>query len=176
MKTYIKSILLVSTILIATLFFTASIYNSRSSKKVVIHLLSNVKKADGPVCVAFDVALVNLNLGNKVEFLFDADAAWNLKFTKGKNDFDRYEVPADLKNLVSSQLKDKSLLSVKNFGDFLKLLHDKGATISVNGTWNVLTSVEKEVKGKSNIPSYIEPLTLSELAGRINNADVYYSY
>lgn len=175
MKTYFKSIILITTV-ITVIFFTASTYNSGSSKKVVIHLVSNVKNADGPVCVAFDVALVNLNLGNKVEFLFDADAAWNLKFTKGKNDFDRYEVPADLKNLVSNQLKDKELLSVKNFGDFLKLLHDKGATISVNGTWNVLTSVEKEIKGKTKLPQYVEPLTLKELAEHINNADVYYRY
>ncbi|PJA97665.1 MAG: hypothetical protein CO129_00295 [Ignavibacteriales bacterium CG_4_9_14_3_um_filter_34_10] len=176
MKKNIKYSYLIAAVVLISALFAGYIGSNGNSKKVIIHLVSNVKKADGPVCVAFDVALVNLKLGNKVEFLFDADAAWNLKFTKGKNDFDRYEVPADLKKLVSEQVKDKSLLSVKNFEDFLKLLHDKGATISVNGTWNVLTSVEKEVKGKRNIPNYIEPITLQELASRINNADVYYSY
>lgn len=176
MKSLNKIKFLFVTLLLVTVLFLGFQNPKSNNKKVIIHLVSNVKKADGPVCVAFDVALVNLKLGNKVEFLFDADAAWNLKFSNGKNDFDRYEVPADLKKLVSSQINDKALLAVKDFGGFLKLLHDKGADITVNGTWNVLTSVEKDVKGTTNIPKYILPLTLSELANHINSADVYYSY
>lgn len=176
MKINKKFTVVFTVLLIAAISLAALSTEKSNTKKVIIHLVSNVKKADGPVCVAFDVALVNLKLGNKVEFLFDADAAWNLKFTNGKNDFDRYEVPADLKKLISSQINDKALLAVKDFGGFLKLLHDKGADITVNGTWNVLTSVEKDVKGTTNIPKYIQPLTLSELANHINSADVYYSY
>ena len=56
------------------------------------------------------------------------------------------------------------------------MLHKKGAKIAVNGTWNVLTSVEKEVKGKTKMPSYVEPLTLKEMTESINSSEAYYSY
>ncbi|MBI1938940.1 MAG: hypothetical protein HYS25_12585 [Ignavibacteriales bacterium] len=152
--------------------------NPISKGKVIIHLATNIKKDDGPTCVAFDIALVNLKLGKKVEFLFDSEAAWNLKRTEkdGKNDFDRYDVPKDLKELLVKQLKDSELLALKNFGDFLELLSKKGAKITINGTWNVLTGVEKELKGKTKLPNYVEPLDLKELASHVNGSDIYYRY
>jgi predicted peroxiredoxin len=151
--------------------------NSGENNKVLIHIVTDIKKDDGPPCVAVDVALTNLQLGKEVVVLFDANASWNLKKADdGKNDYDRYEVPADLKKLVNEQLNVKELSSLKNFGEFLEMLHKKGAKIAVNGTWNVLTSVEKEVKGKTKMPDYVEPLTLKELVKEINSAGTYYSY
>ncbi len=151
--------------------------NSTANNKVLIHIVTDIKKDDGPPCVAVDVALANLQLGNSVTVLFDANAAWNLKKSEdGKNDYDRYEVPSDLKKLVNEQLNVKELLGLKNFGEFLELLHKKGAKIAVNGTWNVLTSVEKEVKGKTKMPSFVEPLTLKEMTESINSSGAYYSY
>ncbi len=164
----------------AGIFLTGFIFTRDSqvhAKTVVIHLTTNIKNDDVPPCVAFDMALTNLKLGNKVEFLFDGEAAWNLKKSNdGKNDFDRYTIPADLKKLLLAEFNDKSLMKLKTFGDFLKFLNDKGVKITVNGTWNVLTSVEKGIKGKTNIPSYVQPLTLKEMAEHINNTQVYYKY
>jgi hypothetical protein len=147
-------------------------------RKVLIHVVSNIKKDDGPPCVAFDIAYANVVAGSQVEMLFDSEAAWNLKRTDadGKSDFDRYEVPADLKQLVVAQLKEKDLQAVKDFGGFLELLSKKGVVITVNGTWNVLTSVEKELKGKTKLPSYVNPLTLKEMVEHMNAAEKYYRY
>jgi predicted peroxiredoxin len=151
--------------------------NSEKNKKVLIHIVTDIKKDDGPPCVAVDVALTNIQLGNEVTVLFDANAAWNLKKSEdGKNDYDRYEVPADLKKLVNEQLNVKELSALKNFGEFLEMLHKKGAKIAVNGTWNVLTSVEKEVKGKTKMPDYVDPLNLKEMVQEINRSGTYYSY
>jgi len=154
--------------------------NAALSKKktVLIHVVTNIKKDDGPPCVAFDMALTYVELGYKVEMLFDADAAWNLKlFGKDrKNDFDRYEVPADLKKLVTQQFKNDSFLKVKDFGEFLSYLSKKGVKIYVNGTWNVLTSVEKTLKGKENISAYLIPLTLKEMAEILSSANIYMRY
>jgi hypothetical protein len=85
-------------------------------------------------------------------------------------------VPADLKQLVIAQLKEKDLQAVKDFGGFLELLSKKGVVITVNGTWNVLTSVEKELKGKTKLPSYVNPLTLKEMVEHMNAAEKYYRY
>lgn len=160
------------------LLFNNSSTPAKSNQKILIHLVTNIKKEDGPPCVVFDVALANLKLYGGVELLFDAEAAWNLKVdsTDGKNDFDRYEVPMDLKNLVNEQFHDSSILALENFGEFLEFLHKNGAEISVNGTWNVLTGVEKSLMEKSHLPAFVEPLDLKELAEHINGSDVYYHY
>ena len=173
-----KKALLITVVFLLTVFLFLAYSNYPAEKKnILIHIISDIKKNDGPPCVAIDLALTNLKLGNQVEVLFDADAAWNLKKSDdGKNDYDRYEVPADLKKIVNAQLNVKGLLALKNFGEFLEMLHKKGAKIAVNGTWNVLTSVEKEVKGKTKMPSYVEPLTLKEMTESINSSEAYYSY
>lgn len=172
-----KIIIFSAAILTAALLFSAYTSSPVEKKKVLIHIVSDIKKNDGPPCVAVDVALANLKLGNNVEVLFDADAAWNIKKSNdGKNDYDRYDVPADLKKLVNDQFNDPDILKLKNFGEFLQMLHKKGAKITINGTWNVLTSVEKEIKGKTKMPDYVQPLNLKELAASINNSDAYYRY
>ncbi|MBI3193089.1 MAG: hypothetical protein HYZ34_01325 [Ignavibacteriae bacterium] len=170
---------LIFTLLFLSITFTStlSLANPKGDK-VLIHVVTNIKIDDGPPCVAFDIAYANLAMGNSVEMFFDSEAAWNLKRTSadGKNDFDRYEVPADLKKLVVSQFNDKDITGVKDFGEFLELLSKKGAVISVNGTWNVLTSVEKDLKGKTVMPSFVNPLTLKEMVEHLNSAQKYYRY
>ena len=165
-------------VVFAILSFTNNYAAQPKGEKILIHVISNIKTNDGPPCVAFDIAYTNLMMGNKVEILFDADAAWNLKLADKdkKNDFDRYEVPADLKKLVYEQFKDKKFNELKTFGDFLSFMKMKGVTVYVNGTWNVLTSVEKTLKGKEKMPAYVTPLTLKEMAEVINSADVYINY
>ena len=151
--------------------------SSPKGKHVLIHVVSNIKKDDGPPCVAFDIAYANLIAGHRVEMFFDAEAAWNLKRESDrKNDLDRYDVPADLKQLLFTDFKNDEIQKLKNFGEFLTLLSTKGAIISVNGTWNVLTSVEKEIKGTSKMPSFVEPLTLREMVVHLNAAERYYRY
>lgn len=78
--------------------------------------------------------------------------------------------------MISGQFNDKELLGVKDFGGFLELLSKRGAVISVNGTWKVLTSVERELKGKTKMPSFVNPLTLKEMVEHLNNAERYYRY
>lgn len=166
------------TIIFSLLLFTNTYSTSPKGKTVLIHVVSNVKTNDGPPCVAFDMALAYLELGYKVEMLFDADAAWNLKLSgkERRNDFDRYEVPADLKKLALEQIKDKNFSKVQDFGEFLSYLKKRGVKIYVNGTWNVLTSVEKTLKGKENMPNYVIPLTLKEMADLLSSGDSYMRY
>ncbi len=76
-------------IAVALLYASTSYTASPKGKTVLIHVISNIKTNDGPPCVAFDMAYANLMMGNKVEILFDADAAWNLKIVDKdkKNDY-----------------------------------------------------------------------------------------
>ncbi len=60
-------------------------------------------------------------------------------------------IPDDLKKLIYDEFKDPEIIKLKTFGNFLSYMKKLGAKIYVNGTWNVLTSVEKKVKKKCRI-------------------------
>jgi hypothetical protein len=64
----------------------------------------------------------------------------------------------------------------KTYQDLLKTFHNKGVVLTINGTWNVLSDVEKTVKGQENIPNYVQPLTLKEMVEHRSLADQYWSY
>jgi len=176
----INKLILISLLALTVFLINSKIVNAKShkNKTILIHVVSDIKKDDGPPCVAFDMALTYLKLGYKVEMLYDAEAAWNLKISgkDRKNDLDRYIIPADLKKLIVDQLKDKNVNQLVNFGDFLSYMSKHGVKIYINGTWNVLTSVEKLLKGKVNMPKYAIPITLKEMAKVFNNANTYMRY
>ena len=160
-----KQYLAIVVVLIAGIVFWAGLTRTNlKGHNVLVHVVTNIKKDDGPLCVAFDIAYADVMSGNHVELLFDSEAAWNLKKTD-----------VDLKQLLSSQFNDIELLGMKDFGGFLELLSKRGAVISVNGTWNVLASVEKELKGNTKMPSFVNPLTLKEMVEHLNNAERYYT-
>ncbi len=174
----IKIKYVVATLLLFIMFMGISTNVWAKNKTVLVHFVANIKKDDGPPCVAFDMAYTNLKMGNKVEMLFDSEAAWNLKISgkDNKNDYDRYVIPADLKKLIYEEFKDPEIMKLKTFGNFLSYMKKLGAKIYVNGTWNVLTSVEKKVKGKEKMPVYTTPLNLKEMAKLINSAGSYMRY
>ena len=122
MKT--KHVLFVLMFVTGTVVPILQAHSGQKGKKVLVHVVSNIKKDDGPPCVAFDIAYANLTAGNHVEMFFDAEAAWNLKRTDtdGKNDLDRYDVPANLKQLLSTEFKNDEIQKLKTFGEFLALL------------------------------------------------------
>lgn len=171
-----------SAILIFLFTFTTSAFTSSAAfageKTLLIHLRTNIKKDDGPPCVAFNLALAGLKAGFKVEMLFDGEAAYNLKIfnADGKTDFERYTVPPDLKELITQQYPSFPMEKVKTYQDFLAVYHTMGALITVNGTWNALTQVEQTIKGKQHIPKIVEPLTLPEMIGHIARAQIYLAY
>ncbi|MGI0014391.1 MAG: hypothetical protein ACREBU_13255 [Nitrososphaera sp.] len=162
---------------IGMLLFSTPLFTQTSGKKMLIHMRANIKKDDGPPCVGFNMALAALKAGYQVEMLFDIEAAYNIKiFTDGKTDYERYTVPADLKALVKEQYPDFPIDKVKTYQDFLNVYHQLGVKITVNGTWNALTQIEKTVKGKEHIISIAEPLDLKEMIAHIAAADVYVAY
>jgi hypothetical protein len=65
---------------------------------------------------------------------------------------------------------------VKTYQDFLNVYHQLGVKITVNGTWNALTQIEKTVKGKEHIIPIAEPLNLKEMTAHIAAAEVYIAY
>ena len=150
----------------------------KKKTNVLIHMRANIKKDDGPPCVGFNMALAALEAGYQVEMLFDVEASYNIKIFAGdgKTDFERYEVPDDLKQLVAQQYADFPIGRIKTYQDFLTVYHEMGMKITMNGTWNALTQIEKTITGKENIIAIAEPLTLQEMMAHIAAADVYLAY
>lgn len=151
---------------------------AQGKKRILIYLRDNIKENDGPACVAFDAAWGALAKGYEVEMMFDQGAAYNLKIFEGdgKTDFQRYDLPDKLKQLLAEQFGGTPAEMPKTYQDFLDLLNQKGMTVTVNGTWNALTGVEKTVKGKEHIVSYVQPLDLREMVEHAAAADVVWTF
>ncbi|MFC1850876.1 hypothetical protein ACFL27_11840 [candidate division CSSED10-310 bacterium] len=114
--------------------------------------------------------------GAQVELVFGSAAVWSVIIHKGKTDWGSYDLPPKLKKLMAEQLGEDEKSFPKTYQDLLKMLHDNGASLTINGTWNALTDVEKTIKGKKNIPDYVQPLTLKEMLAHRAKADQYWSF
>jgi hypothetical protein len=117
-----------------------------------------------------------LEQGAQVELMFDAGAAWAQKVHKGQTDWGRYDLPDKLKELMAQQTRDDADAMPKTYQDLLKLFHERGAVLTINGTWNALTDVEKTIRGKENLPVYVQPLSLLEMLEHRAAADNYWSF
>ncbi len=151
---------------------------AQKKKRVLIYLRDNIKENDGPACVAFDAAWAALAQGYSVELMFDQGAAYNLKIFEGdgKTDFQRYDLPQRLKELLAEQFGGSPDQMPKTYQDFLDLLQRKGLLVTVNGTWNALTEIEKTVKGRAHIVKYVQPLDLREMVEHAAAADVVWTF
>ena len=147
------------------------------NKKVFIHLTDNFKENDGPVCVAFNAAWQALRDGSQVEIFFDQEAAFGVKqWEPGKTDLGLYPLPDRIKPLLTASFGMKKEALPANYQEYLTMLHEKGARVTVNGFWNALTSIEETIKGRKNILSYAEPLTLKEFLSHREEAEVYLKF
>ncbi|RME01457.1 MAG: hypothetical protein D6814_01470 [Calditrichaeota bacterium] len=177
LKIVVPFTVILAMLITAGLFYAQKL-PAQKKPKMLVHMRTNIKKDDGPPCVGFNMALSGLESGYDVEMLFDMEACYNLKIFEGdgKTDYQRYNVPDDLKQLIKQQYPDFPLDRVKTYQDFLTIYHEMGAKITMNGTWNALTKVENSIKGKEHIIPIAEPLTLDEMTQHFKQADVYLAY
>ncbi len=74
----------------------------------------------------------------------DADAINTFK--KGwrdKDDIEYYKIPQNLRQALAKQFTDNRIDAVpKTYGDFLNLLHDKGANFYVNSFFLIVAKIE----------------------------------
>ena len=145
---------------------------------MLVHLKTGLKHDDAQICVAYNMIWAALEEGLDVNVLIDADATNTYKVGwLGKDDIEKYPLPERLRKSLSKQF-GMDLKDVPNdYGQFLKMLHHKGAKFYVNSAFLVLAKIEKEMGKTENISAdFFNPVTLREMVKLITRADYYMVY
>ncbi|MEE9271407.1 MAG: hypothetical protein V3V49_14230 [Candidatus Krumholzibacteria bacterium] len=162
---------------VAAFLLLTSAGASFAAESVFIHLTANFKEDDGPVCVAFNASRQALRSGDKVEIFFDQEATWGIKqWEPGKTDLGLYPLPERINDLLLETFGGDRAALPANYQEYLQQLQEEGARITTNGFWNALTEVEKSVKGRENILSFVEPITLAEMLQHRRATTVYLKF
>ena len=151
---------------------------SSAQETFLIHLKTSLKKDDAQICVAYNVIWAALEEGFEVKVLVDADAINTFKIGWfGKDDIEKYEIPERLRVALAEQFSVSLDAVPKTYGDFLTLLHDKGAEFYINSGFLIVSKIGtpddplKKVSAK-----FFTPVTLKEMVRMRVDSDHYIAY
>jgi hypothetical protein len=144
----------------------------------LIHLKTSLKKDDAQICVAYNVIWAALEEGYKVKVLVDADAINTFKVGWfGKDDIEKYNIPERLRKELAEQLSVPLSEVPGTYGEFLDMLHEKGAEFYINTGFLIVSKIGtpgdplKKVSAK-----FFTPVTLKEMVRMRADADHYIVY
>ncbi len=106
--------------------------------------------------------------------LFDAGALLDL--TPKKHNLESTSVPLRLKKVISAQVHVPLDQMPDSYGQYLDLLHHRGANVYANLAMLIVTGDAEKVK--QNLPGYafIEPVTYAGVARLLSQADAVIVY
>lgn len=149
------------------------------SKTMLFHLKTSLKHDDAQICVAYNEIWAALAEGLKVKVLVDADAINTFKIGwRGEDDIEGYKIPENLRQVLAEQFTNNNLDDTpKSYGDFLNMLHDKGAEFYVNSSFLVVAKIEEQLGTVNNLSAkFFKPIGLKEMLRLRTGADYYMVY
>ncbi len=182
MKNTISSIgvLLTVSLLVFTVAFIAPpvpAYGTES-ETFLVHLKTSLKKDDAQICVAYNVIWAALEEGFDVKVLVDADAINTFKVGWfGKDDIEKYKIPERLRKTLADQFEVSLNKVPRSYGEFLTLLHDKGAEFYINTGFLIVSKIGTPEDPLEKISAkFFTPVTLNEMVRMRAEADHYMVY
>lgn len=170
------AITLLTTLLLA--LASTGLY-AANNKTMLFHLKTSLKHDDAQICVAYNEIWAALAEGLNVKVLVDADAINTYKKGwRGKDDIEDYKIPENLRQALAEQFPENNLDEVpKTYGEFLNMLHEKGAKFYVNSSFLVVAKIEDQLGTVENLSaSFFKPIGLREMLRLRTGADYYMAY
>ncbi len=164
-------------------FFMLTIYLSpsmadESDKTILFHLKTSLKKDDAQICVTYNMIWAALDRGLKVNVLIDASAVntYAIRWF-GKDSLQDYDIPERLRRSLSVQFNVPIKDVPRTYGEFLNLLHKKGANFYINTAFLVLAKIEDKEGSVENISAkFFKPVSLKKMLKLRTDADYYMVY
>ncbi len=166
-------------IMLVGLFGTpASTVWAQRGDNLLVHIKTSLSEDDAQICVAYNMIWAALAEGKRVSVLIDASAVNTYKKGwRGKDGLEAYKLPKTLKHELSGQLGlDKEKVPA-TYGEYLTLLHEKGAKFYINGAMLVVSGISSEFGDLSKISvDFFEPVNLKEMLRLFEDADTILAY
>lgn len=149
-----------------------------ANKTVLVHIKTSLAHDDSQICVAYNMVWAALDGGLKVKVLIDADAVNTFKVGwRGKDAIEGYPMPERLRKSLAQQFSVPLKDVPETYGRFLEMLHEKGAEFYINTAFLVLAKIETDMGTVKNISAkFFKPVTLKEMLGLMEEADIYMVY
>jgi predicted peroxiredoxin len=144
-------------------------------KSFLIHAKTSLKIDDAQICAVPNVAWTALQKGYNVTILFDASGVTVLKkggvFGGDKTPLDKADLPERERTSLTEQLGIPLEQVPHNYGEYVRLLKEKGVTLLANKTMMLLYKI-----GEDEIETTVNPIGLDEMVKIISSADIYVAY
>ncbi|VAX31255.1 hypothetical protein MNBD_NITROSPIRAE01-437 [hydrothermal vent metagenome] len=160
------------------LFSFAPKVAAKEKASMLFHLKTGLKHNDAQICVAYNMIWAALEEGASVKVLVDADAINTFKIGwLGKDAIQKYKLPENLRQGLATQFEVPFEETPVTYGDFLNMLHDKGAEFYINSAMLVVAGVEDQLGTVENVSAkFFKPVTLREMIRFRMNSDFYMVY
>lgn len=145
---------------------------------LLVHLKTGLKHDDAQICVAYNVIWAALDAGLDVDVFVDADAVNTFKQGwRGKDSIEGFPLPERLRKTLAEQFNVDITDVPQSYGDFLDMLHKKGARFYINSTFLVLAKIEGSLGAVENISAeFFKPITIKQMLALRIRADYYMVY
>jgi hypothetical protein len=150
-----------------------------SGETILFHLKTSLDLDDAQLCVAYNVIWAALEEGMNVIVLIDADAVntYKKKWLSEKDDFQDFKLPERLRKRLTEELKVSLAEVPKNYGQYLEMLHKKGAAFYINGDMLVVAKISESFGDMRQIPTkFFKPITVREILKLRQKSNLYISY
>lgn len=135
-------------------------------KSFVFHMKTGLDQDDSQICVGFNIIFAAIEAGADVSILFDAGAILDLH-----GNLVATSVPVRLQKVIAYQMNLSVDQMPKNYGEYLDLLHRRGARVYANTAMLIVTGDTPQVKQKLSGYEFIEPVTYAKVAELFSEAD-----
>lgn len=139
---------------------------SQRQTPIVLHVKTALREDDAQICVAPNLAWAALVEGRPVTMVFHASAVqsiakgygWTGWMNSGQTAMDRAALPDRERKSLAEQMGADESEAPHDYGDYLRVLKEKGVRLYYNRTMISLYNIKPE-----QIDEAVEPLDLREL-------------
>ncbi len=172
-----KTILLF--LLVPLLFFSIQAdVSAKEKSSILFHLKTGLNHDDAQICVAYNMIWAALAEGASVKVLVDADAINTFKIGwRGKDGIQKYKLPKNLREGLATQFEVPFDQTPVTYGNYLNMLHKKGAVFYINSAMLVVAGVEEQLGTVENVSAkFFKPMALREMIRLRMDTDLYMVY
>ena len=166
---------LLTPVLLLLFVAMTTISYAETGKSFLVHAKTSLKIDDAQLCAVPNVAWMALQKGYAVTILFDASGVTALRkggvFGGDKTPLDKAELPERERKSIAAQLGFPLDQVPHNYGEYVRLLKDKGVRLLANRTMMMLYKI-----GEDEIETAVTPIGLDEMVKLISSADIYVAY
>jgi len=170
---------LVLGVLLGTVLGSPASIAAEGATTILIHMKTGLKQDNAQIPVAYNQIWAALAEGLNVRVLVDASAVHIYKKggVNGWEDLEGHRLPESLRKMLAQDFGVHVAQIPRTYGEYLRMLKDKGAKFYVNSEILVTAKIESAVGKTENLgPTFFTPVGPREMFRLWRDADLYMAY